>query len=138
MPVEFNHYELIFEEAAVFLKEAVDETVTEIERDVKGRAETATAGGSTNGGAAAAPYKTGNARRSYHVDFEGTNGAQIEAHIGNDPGIADYVIYLEYGTSKMAPRPHLTPSSEAQRAPHQLRVAAALTEAAKATGRLPG
>lgn len=134
MGVVFNGYGLVFAEAAVLIKEAVQETTTEIERDVKGRAPKATAGGSTDG-PRSAPYRTGNLRRSYHVDFKGTNGAQIEAHIGSDEGIAPYAPFVEYGTSRMAPRAHLTPSSEAQRVKHDERVAAAIMEAAHVAGK---
>lgn len=133
--VEFNDYWLIWAEAAEAVREAVRETTTNIEQDVKGRAPVATPGGGGSG-ARSAPYRTGALRRSYHVDFKGTNGVQIEAHVGNDPGVAPYGIFVEFGTSKMAPRPHLTPSSEAQRAPHEARVVAAVREAARVAGKL--
>jgi HK97 gp10 family phage protein len=131
MGVVFNKYGAVFAELAAGLSEAVRETVTEIEQDVKGRAPTSSADASPSDGPLAAPFITGNLRRSYHVDFKGTNGVQIEAHVGSDPGVAPYAVFVEYGTSKMAPRPHLTPSSEAQRVKHDERVAAVVVEAAK-------
>lgn len=120
--VIFNNFGLIYEESAALLKEAVKETATAIELDVKGQ------------GPHAAPIDTGNLRRSYHVDFEGTNAVQVQAHIGNDMNVAEYAGYVEYGTSRMSAQPHLTPASEAQRDAHDVRVAGALAAAARAKG----
>jgi HK97 gp10 family phage protein len=89
---------------------AVDETLTAIEQDVKG------------GGPHAAPYRTGNLRRSYHKTLTGP----AQGEVGNDPQVAHYAIYVELGTRRMAPRPHLVPAAEAQRAPFAERVRRAL------------
>jgi len=131
MTVLFNRYGLEFEEMAAAIEGAIVETATIIEQDVKGKAPVSTAGASAHAGALSAPVVTGNLRRSYHQDRANLKDPlEPSIEIGNDPGIAEYGIYVEYGTYKMAPRPHLTPSSESQTGPHALRVAAALGVAA--------
>lgn len=52
-----------------------------------------------------APVRTGNLRRSYHrepVD-------ELTQRVGTD---VEYAPYVEFGTSKMAARPHFTPALE--------------------------
>jgi hypothetical protein len=97
---------------------AVAETLTAIEQDVKGGPHSLYQ---------AYPPKpsydrTGNLGRSYHMEMRGP----FEGIVGSDPGIAPYAVFVEYGTSKMAPEPHLVPSAEAQRLPFLARVKAAL------------
>jgi HK97 gp10 family phage protein len=89
---------------------AVTDTAIAIEGSVKG------------GGPHAAPIITGNLRRSYHV----TQTGPFSAEVGNDPGLAEYAVFVEFGTYKMSPRPHLIPSAEWQRRPYQDRVRKAL------------
>lgn len=96
--------------AQAAIHQAVDETLTAIEQDVKG------------GGPHAAPYRTGNLRRSYHKVITGP----AQGEVGNDPQVAHYAVYVEYGTRRMAPRPHLVPAAEAQRRPLVERVRRAL------------
>lgn len=99
--VEFN----LFPEIAAEMEEAsvalVRETAQAIEQDVKG------------GGPHAAPIRTGNLRRSYHTDYR----EPTHAEVGNDLDVAEYAIYVEYGTYKMAAQPHLRPATDAQRQP---------------------
>jgi HK97 gp10 family phage protein len=89
------------------------ETAVAIEQDVKG-------------GEHAAPYQTGNLRRAYHTVKTGF--ARYE--VGNDVEVAHYAIFVEMGTYKMAPRPHLRPAAEVQRLKHVERVAGAVRAAA--------
>lgn len=51
-----------------------------------------------------APYRTGNLSNSVGYDLYG-----LEAEIGPT---ASYGIYLEFGTSRMAPRPYMKPALE--------------------------
>jgi hypothetical protein len=123
----FDRYaELMGAEMVGQIREVVKETATEIEQDVKGRAPKSYPGAPAEGAALAAPIRTGNLRRSYHTE-EHFEGADMYAEVGNDPSVADYALFVEYGTVHMAPRPHLTPSSEAQRAPFLAKVAAILS-----------
>lgn len=117
--VIFNHYGRISVDAAAAVEAAIVETATIIEQDVKGK------------GPHPAPIDTGNLRRSYHQDRKGL-GDPIEpsVEVGNDMQIADYAGYVEYGTSRMAAQPSLTPASEAQKEPHAARVEAAVSGAA--------
>jgi HK97 gp10 family phage protein len=106
---------------------AVEETAHAIEQDVKGN------------GPHAAPIRTGNLRRSYHTDRKGlANPVEPSVEVGNDMRVAPYALFVEYGTSRMAPRPHLTPASEAQQGPHHARVAAAVAGVAAKANRLHG
>lgn len=98
--VIFNRFPEVAAEMVAEANRIVNATATEIEQDVKG-------------GAHAAPIDTGNLRRSYHTKFAG--GVSPEAEVGNDTAIAHYAIYQEYGTYKMAARPHLRPATEAVR-----------------------
>ena len=87
------------------------DTVAAIETDVKA---------GQNGHAA--PYKTGNLRRSYHPDFKKFKSQHV-IEFGNDPRIANYAVYVELGTRFMAARPHLVPATEFQRTLFMERVA---------------
>lgn len=87
---------------------AIAETCSEIEQDVKGGKY-----------GHAAPYRTGNLRRSYHVTLYPD---QMRGEVGNDPGIAPYAPFVELGTRYMDPRPHLIPAAEAQREPYMQRI----------------
>lgn len=53
-----------------------------------------------------APVDTGNLKNSIGYNF-GMSGGEIYAEIGPT---AEYGIYQEFGTSKMAPQPFLTPA----------------------------
>jgi hypothetical protein len=57
--------------------------------------------------------RTGNLGRSYHS----RRIHELLWVVENDPQIAPYAVYVELGTRKMAARPHLLPSAEAER-PH--------------------
>lgn len=59
-----------------------------------------------------APYRTGNLRNSIGHDITNSDGA-TEAEIGPTAG---YGIFLEHGTSRMAPHPFLGPAFD-RRAP---------------------
>lgn len=91
--VNTNRFPAAAAGAQAALAAAVFETATAIEQDVKG-------------GPHAAPYRTGNLRRSYHQ----TRPGPLTAEVGSDPGVANYAVYVEYGTSKMGARPHLRPA----------------------------
>lgn len=123
--IVFDRYAELTAEMIGAIREVVSDTANQIEQDVKGRAPKSFAGASAAPPAKAAPIRTGNLRRSYHTErhFE---GADMYAEIGNDPNVADYAPFVEYGTVHMAPRPHLTPSSEDQRAPFLAKIAAIL------------
>lgn len=54
----------------------------------------------------ASPVRTGFHRGSISTDVQG-----LEAEVGPT---SEYGGYLEFGTSKMAPRPHLVPALEAE------------------------
>lgn len=77
---------------------ALEESAIAIEQDVKG-------------GPHAAPYRTGNLRRSYIHRRE----SDLTYVVENMANIAPYAIYVEFGTRRMAPRPHLGPAAEAER-----------------------
>lgn len=127
----FDRYAELTAAMIAELREEVSRTAHAIEQDVKGRAPKSEPGVGMDSGPHSAPIRTGNLRRSYHVE-EHFEGADIHAEIGNDPNVADYAVFVEYGTVHMAARPHLTPSSEAQRVPFLARVSAIL----KGRGRL--
>jgi HK97 gp10 family phage protein len=60
-----------------------------------------------------APVRTGNLRRSYHYELDPSDPQRLTAIVGTDVAYAPYV---EFGTRKMAPRPHLLPAFEEVRA----------------------
>lgn len=70
---------------------AVRKTAFDIERDAK----------------TGAPVDTGNLRNSITTDLSGFGGDLLEAIIGPT---AEYGIYVELGTSRMAPQPYLGPA----------------------------
>lgn len=113
--VEFNRFRSVAPIMAAEVAALVNETASGIEQDVKGRAPKSSAGASPDGGALSAPIITGNLRRSYHRTVADPKTGKIEAEVGNDPQVAPYAIYVEFGTYKMAARPHLRPSFEAAR-----------------------
>jgi len=59
-----------------------------------------------------APFRTGNLRRSYHVQLF---REQLRAKVGSDPGIAIYAAAVEFGTSRSRAQPHLGPAGMAQK-----------------------
>lgn len=121
--VIFNHYGRISREASAAVEGAIVETATAIEQDVKGK------------GPHPAPIDTGNLRRSFHQDrAKLADPIEPSVEVGNDLEIAEYAIYVEYGTSRMAAQPSLTPASEAQKEPHAARVEAAVSGAAARGG----
>lgn len=63
-----------------------------------------------------APFRTGNLRRSYHVQLF---PEQLRARVGSDSGIAPYAGFVEFGTSKQPPQPHLGPAGMTQRGPFE-------------------
>lgn len=95
----FNHLSRVEGELREKISLALARSAMAIEQDVKG------------GGPHAAPYRTGNLRRSYHHRRE----HDLLYIVENDPELAPYAIYVEFGTCKMAARPHLTPAAEAER-----------------------
>jgi len=99
----FNRFPELSHKMGVAIAAAVSETVTAIEQDVKG-------------GPNAAPYITGNLRRSYHSERRMGAGGP-EGEVGNDPAVAEYAVYVEYGTSKMAAQPHLRPATMEREGP---------------------
>lgn len=111
--VVFNRFPQIAARMKMGVTEAVSRTLTEIEQDVKG-------------GPHAAPYITGNLRRSYHREMT----SPYSGEVGNDLSIAEYANYVEFGTSKMRAQPHLGPAAEAQIVPFRERVMAALRASA--------
>lgn len=81
----------------VGVDQEVERSAIAIEQDVKG-------------GPHAAPYRTGNLRRSYRHRRIGPLHYVVE----NDPAIAPYAAFVELGTDRMAPRPHLLPAALAE------------------------
>lgn len=83
------------------------------------KAVRATALAVSDGAKRRAPVLTGNLRRSiitrHRDEFASKVGTNVE-----------YARYVEYGTSKMSPRPYLTPALEAERHEFAERVARAL------------
>lgn len=53
---------------------------------------------------------TGNLRQSIRYDIQKINDNEIEGCVGSTQKNPDYAVYTEYGTSKMAPRPWLSPA----------------------------
>lgn len=78
-----------------------------------------------------APFRTGNLRRSYHVQLF---PEQLRARVGSDPGIAPYAGWVEFGTSKQSPQPHLGPAGMAQRGDFESGIRGAIGEAMVAWG----
>lgn len=95
--IKFNNFPK-YRERIKDVDRAIEDAAIAIEQDVKG-------------GPHAAPYRTGNLRRSYHH----RKVADLAYIVENDPGIAPYAIFVEFGTRKMAPRPHLRPALEAEK-----------------------
>ena len=110
--VIFNRFPEVAAAMAGEVAATVNETATTIEQDVKG-------------GAHAAPIDTGNLRRSYHTKFT-SSLSDPKAEVGNDPAVAHYAIFQEYGTYKMAARPHLRPAVMAAAGAFKARIAAIL------------
>lgn len=71
--------------------QAVRKTAFDIERDAK----------------VGAPVDTGNLQNSISTEFSGLGGDLLEAIIGPT---AEYGLYVELGTSRMAPQPYLGPA----------------------------
>ena len=59
-----------------------------------------------------APFRTGNLRRSYHLQLFPD---QLRAQVGSDPAVASYAPHVEFGTKKQAAQPHLGPAGMSQR-----------------------
>jgi HK97 gp10 family phage protein len=55
------------------------------------------------------PYKTGNLRRSISLDLVESSPTRVVVAIGTD---VEYAPWLEFGTSRMTPRPYLRPALE--------------------------
>ena len=77
--------------------------------------------------------RTGNLRRSYHVEFD--QGALV-ARVGSDPAIAPYAVFLELGSRNMEARPHLVPAMQYQVPFVAKRVADGLTTYFKSLGKM--
>lgn len=73
--------------------DAIAKTALDIERDAK----------------MLAPVDTGYLRNSISVDVGGTAWGRLHAEIGPT---AEYGVYVEYGTSRMAPQPYLGPAAD--------------------------
>jgi HK97 gp10 family phage protein len=86
--------------------EAIAESAVAVEQDVKGGPH------SLYRAYPPSPHydRTGNLGRSYHHRKINDLLYVVE----NDPNIAPYAIYVEFGTSRMAARPHLKPAAEAE------------------------
>lgn len=97
----YNKLPGILDKLRPAVSQAVEASAIAIKEDVKG------------GGPHAAPIRTGRLRRSYGHRRIDDSGLVYE--VGNDTGIAYYAIYVELGTRRMAPRPHLVPAAEAER-----------------------
>lgn len=72
-----------------------------------------------------APYRTGNLRRSYHVQLD---REQLRANVGSDPAIAPYAAYVEFGTSTQRAQPHLGPAGHGEAASFQSGIRAAVSK----------
>jgi phage protein, HK97 gp10 family len=73
---------------------------------------------------ALAPVKTGNLRRSIHIETTEKSPTRVVASVG--PHV-DYAIYLEYGTRRMHARPFLRPAFDGK----QKEAQQAMADAAK-------
>jgi predicted secreted Zn-dependent protease len=84
----------------------VRDTAERITDRVVASMEASTPGPSSPGEAPA--IDTGNLAGSYQWQMDGDHAADVCTDV-------DYAPHLEYGTTRMAPRPHLTPAVEAER-----------------------
>lgn len=60
-----------------------------------------------------APVRTGRLARSYRAERDTADSSGLTYSVVSD---VDYASFVELGTSRMAPRPHLTPAMEEIRA----------------------
>lgn len=70
-----------------------------------------------------APYKTGNLRRSIHIEPRVSNRGMAAVEVGTN---VEYGHYLEFGTRYMAARPYLRPALDENRTAVQTAVTSAL------------
>lgn len=70
-----------------------------------------------------APYKTGNLRRSIHIEPRGVSRGAASVEVGTN---VEYAHYLEFGTRYMAARPYLRPALDENRTAVQAAVTSAL------------
>lgn len=108
----FDRIPEVKSELVARVSQAVEASAIAIEQDVKG------------GGPHAAPYVTGNLRRSYFHQREN----DLTYVVGNDAEIAPYAIYVEFGTHRARAKPHLGPAAEAERPVFRRRVVEALKD----------
>jgi hypothetical protein len=101
---------------------AIRETASEVEKDVKGGPH------SLYRAYPETPRyrRTGNLGRSYHVEFD---EHALRAVVASDPGIAPYTAYVELGTENMPAKPHFGPSVEAVRERWERRMREAVDDA---------
>lgn len=88
-----NDFARISRELRPRLRDAINETALDVETLAKQRA----------------PVKTGNLRRSLHT---APAAEELRATVGTN---VEYARFVEYGTSRMGPRPYLTPALESNR-----------------------
>ena len=88
-----------------------DESSHAIEQDVKG-------------GPNAAPFLTGNLRRSYHVEEVAGHALGPYFEAGNDPGIAPYAVHVEFGTVHARAQSHIRPATRAEEPRFYMKIAA--------------
>jgi len=129
MEEDFNHFEQVYQELDQKIGELVRVTALKIEAKAKRSAPvdtgflrqsiyTTTEGGSDFAGASAAAKKRGAKRNKAGSSSAATLFPPVPAPMHNQAVIAvgaTYGIFLEFGTSRMAARPFLTPALEAYR-----------------------
>lgn len=90
--IKFNHFDIVAKKAPGAVSNIVRKTAFDVERMAKDKV----------------PVDTGTLKNSIDVQMEDDLTAIVAPH-------TDYATYVEFGTSRMAAQPYMTPSAEAAR-----------------------